>query len=260
VTVATIAATARALIRDFPQFYEVDLGPLDVLTVRLPHPLVSPASVQVYSITGDPPVSTPTSDWLLDERNGLLKFTDQSLLNTRILTSGYYYTWFADTDLLLHASQAANEALYNTTGSVDSISGVYAEVVAIGTVVRALWSLATELSLDIDVSTPEGMFIPARQRYTQIMQMVQYWEGEYATRASALNIGLGALEVFRLRRVAYLTNRYVPVYAEREFDDPRRPERLYPPIPDGTINTSPTPDDIIEVTEALEPGFYRGRP
>ena len=46
--------------------------------------------------------------------------------------------------------------------------------------------------------------------------MMQYFEGQYEERAAALNIGLGALEQFRLRRVAYLTNRYVPVYKERE--------------------------------------------
>ena len=112
--------------------------------------------------------------------------------------------------------------------------------------------LATELSLDIDVSTPEGIFIPARQRFTQVMQMIQYWEGEYKGKAAMLNIGLDRLEIFRLRRVAYMTNRYVPVYREREFDDPRWPERLFPDIPWG----DPNRDDEVEQSSVEE--IYRG--
>jgi hypothetical protein len=46
-------------------------------------------------------------------------------------------------------------------------------------------------------------------------------------------MGLSALEQYRLRRVAKMTGRYVPVYIDREFDDPRPPERVYPPIPEG---------------------------
>jgi hypothetical protein len=257
--VMEIAGNARAFLRDFPKYLEIEVGPLNVLTVRLPHPLISPPSVQVYSATpgpdpDDPMTSTLTDAWTLDSRNGLLKLTDEALLNTRLLISAYYYTWFADEDLIMHANQAAEEVLYNTTGSASDISGVYTEVTAMGAVVRALWSLALELSLDIDVSTPEGMYIPARQRFSQVIQMMQYWETEYSKRAQSLNIGLDQLEQFRLRRVAYLTNRYVPVYKEREIDDPRWPKRLLPPIPDGTMETIGADDpDVIEVTENLTP-------
>jgi hypothetical protein len=258
--VMEIAGNARAFLRDFPKFFEIEVGPLNVLTVRLPHPLISPPSVQVFSAVpgatvDDPMVSTATTAWTLDSRNGLLKLTDETLLNTRLLISAYYYTWFADEDLIMHANQAAEEVLYNTTGNASNISGVYTEVTAMGAVVRALWSLALELSLDIDVSTPEGMYIPARQRFSQVIQMMQYWEGEYSKRAQSLNIGLDQLEQFRLRRVAYLTNRYVPVYKEREIDDPRWPKRLTPPIPDGTMEGIGGTDDpdVIEVTEDLTP-------
>lgn len=258
-SVAEIAGTARSFLRDFPKYFEIEVGPLNVLTIRLPHPLISAPSVQVFSATpgpdlDDPMTSVATDAWTLDDRNGLLKLTDVALLNTRLLISAYHYTWFTDSDLLMHASQAAEEVLYNTEHDADDITGVLTEVTAMGAVVRALWSLAIELSLDIDVSTPEGMYIPARQRYAQVIQMMQYWETEYTKRANALNIGLDQLEQFRLRRVAYLTNRYVPVYKEREVDDPRYPKRLFPPIPDGTMNAlGPADPDVIDVTEDLTP-------
>ena len=50
--------------------------------------------------------------------------------------------------------------------------------------------------------------------------MLQNYEAQYHDKAAMLNMGLGALEIFRLRRVAYMTGRYVPVYQDREFDDP----------------------------------------
>jgi len=247
-SVAAIADTARTFLRDYPKYFEVELGPLNVLTIRLPHPLVSPQSLKTY--VNDGTATTLTTDWELDDRNGLLKFTDESLLNQRVLVSGYHYTWFSDSDLLLHSSQAAEEVVYASDGDINQIEGIYTEVTAMGAVTRALWSLALEFSFDIDVSTPEGMFIPARQRFAQVIQMMQYWEGEYNARANALNIGLGALEVFRLRRISYTTNRYVPVYAEREIDDPRPPKRLYPPIPDGAL-PAVSPAQGIEYLENL---------
>jgi hypothetical protein len=260
-TVAAIAATARAMLRDFPIFFETEVGPLNTLTIRLPHPLIQAASMQVYVATQpgpDPTVltSTPTTAWQLDDRNGLLKLTDETLLNKRVLISAYHYTWFADADLLMAANQAAEEVVYTSGGDTGNINGIYQEVTAMAAVIRSLWSLATELSLDIDVSTPEGMYIPARQRYQQVLQMMQYWEGQYTTRAESLNIGLGALEIFTLRRVAYLTGRYVPVYVTREVDNPRYPQRIYPPIPDGTMGDPSKGgdlDDVIDVTEALTP-------
>jgi hypothetical protein len=131
--------------------------------------------------------------------------------------------------------------LYGNEETLDTLSGVQAEVIEMGAVTRALWSLSIELALDIDVSTPEGMFIPAHQRYQQVVAMMQYWEGQFNERAASLNMGLGALEIFRLRRVSYTTGRYVPVYQDREFDDPRWPKRLYPVIPEGVPDDTETP-------------------
>jgi hypothetical protein len=235
-SVDEMTAGARTYLRDYPLYFEVDEGPLNTLTIRLPHPLVAGNSLQVYvsDPTAVPPVpAVITKDWQLDERNGLLKLSDVDLLGKNVVISGYHFSWFADSDLQFHLQQILSEFTYSGTLTLETLEPVHIEVIEMGAVVHALWSLALELSLDIDVSTPEGMFIPARQRFTQVIQMLQYWEAQYQNKAAMLNIGLGALEMFRLRRVAYMTGRYVPVYREREFDDPRPPERLYPPIPSG---------------------------
>lgn len=234
-TMDDFVSGARILLRDFPQFFEIDMGPLTTLTIRLPHPLVSAKTVSVYTAddTVDPVVMTRTTAWQLDERNGLLKLTDDTLLNKRVIVNGYHFSWFLDSDLVFHSKQVWGEMTSYGSLSLTSLSDAQAEVVDLGTVVHALWSLVIELSLDIDVSTPEGMFIPARQRFTQVTQMLGLYEAEYTTKAGLLNMGLGSLDQFRLRRVSLMTGRFVPVYRDREVDDHRWPQRLYPVLPEG---------------------------
>jgi hypothetical protein len=234
-TMSDVVTGARTVLRDFPQFFEIDLGPLNTLTIRLPHPLVSAQTISVYvsDITVDPIVTTRTTAWELDERNGLLKLTDETMLGKRVIVNGYHFTWFLDSDLMFHAKQVWGEMTFYRDLDLAGLGDAEMEVIDLGVVVRALWSLTIELALDIDVSTPEGMFIPARQRYTQVLQMLGTFEGEFTTKAGLMNMGLGALEQFRLRRVSLFTGRFVPVYVDREVDDWRWPKRLYPPIPEG---------------------------
>jgi hypothetical protein len=195
------------------------------------------------------PPSTLTTEWQLDERNGLLKMTDETAMGKQVLVAGYHYSWFTDSDLSYHVSRTVSEFGYGGLGLQDLAPPV-SDVAILGGVVNALWSLAMELSLDIDVSTPEGMFIPARQRYTQVLQMLQVFEQEFQTKSAMLNVGLGAIEIFRMRRVALMTGRYVPVYRDREFDDPRPPDRIYPPVPWGEPAPSPqeTMGELVEMT------------
>jgi hypothetical protein len=230
-TMEDFTSGARTFLRDFPQFFEVDHGPLNTLTIRLPHPLISASTMGVYISDGT--TTTPTDAWQLDERNGLLKLTDDTALGKRILATGYHYTWFLDSDLDFFAHQVWGEMNYYDELRLIGLEDAQQEVIQLGTVVQALWSLLVELALDIDVSTPEGMFIPARQRYTQVLQMMQGYEAQFHDKAAMMNMGLNGLSQFRLRRVAYLTGRYVPVYKEREIDDHRPPQRIYPPIPEG---------------------------
>ena len=252
---------SRELLRDFPIFFEAEQGPLNTLTIRLEHPYVSRAlQVFVTDVSADPIVTVRTDSWELDERNGLLKLTDTSYQGQRVLIAGYYYKWFTDSDLMGHVQDVVTEFTYDMAEGgcgpegVESLSEAEVEVAAMGAVTRALWSLSIELALDIDVSTPEGMFIPAHQRYSQVMQMMQHWEAQYTDRAASLNVGLGKVEIFRLRRVAKLTNRYVPVYLDREIDDRRRPKRIYPAIPDLSMGST-TPDyDIFEIAECYRRG------
>ena len=259
---AEMSGEVRALVRDFPQYFETEEGPLQVLTVRLPHPLVAPSSLQVYITTeADPPATELTTQWQLDERNGVLKLTNEAYIGKRVLVAGYHYVWFTDADIASAMQSISAEVLYTTPGKeMSDLPDSHVEVMQIGTVVHLLWSLCIELALDIDVSTPEGMFIPAHQRYQQVLQMMQYWEAEYTDRAASLGLGYGAMEIFQLRRVSATTGRYVPVYVNREIDDRRWPKRVYPPIPDLVMGQ---PDDgtieVIDGVEIVDPAISRQR-
>jgi hypothetical protein len=256
---ADILIGARNMIRDFPVYFENEQGPLRTLTVRLEHPYVSSQTLQVFSTDfSDPenPATTEVTDWTLDDRNGLVKLPDPQYLDKRVLVAGHHYTWFTDADLLMHTTDVLQEFLYESNrNDVSDLSGVEVETLKIGTVVRALWSLMCELALDIDVSTPEGMFIPARQRFQQVQSLMVTWEKKFEEMKSSLGMGLGKLEIFHLRRTAKLTNRYVPMYKERELEDPFWPERVFPSIPDLiTEGDERTSLDVIEVTEGYQPG------
>lgn len=244
-TIEGIVESARLMLRDFPRFFEVDHGPLYTSTIRLPHPLVDGESLQVYvgpqpgENTMDTPVSlTAVTEWTCDGRNGLLKFNDATHQGKRVVIAGYHYEWFLNDDLEYSASQVVGEHTFQRDiDSLDQLPSVELDVIAMGTVVRALWFLVTEFSTDIDVNSPEGMFIPARQRYQQVWQMLQYWEGQYDDRAKSLNVGLQNIDIFSLRRKALMTGRLVPVYRDREYDDHNPPHRIYPAIPEE--ETSP---------------------
>lgn len=254
-----IAAAARGMLRDHPKYFEITEGPLNVLTLRLPHPLISPTTLQVYiTDNADPPVVAVTKLWSLDEHNGILKLDDEAYIGSTVTVAGYHFVWFCESDLNLAMGQAAAEQFYNRDVNVPTMDPVEAEVLAIGTVVRALWSLCIELALDIDVSTPEGMYIPAHQRYSQVVAMMQYWEQQYESKMASLNIGLNALEQFRLRRISLMTGRYVPVYVDREFDDPRWPKRLYPAISEQPDDDKPTWAVVQDYTSHQASGAHMG--
>lgn len=241
-TLEGIVLSARNMLRDFPVFFEVDLGPIQTSTIRLPHPNVDGETLQVYTAAQSGPLApttehltmspVPATEWGVDERNGLLKFSSAAYQGQRVFIAGYHYEWFLNEDLDFSASLVVAEHFFKRHQTLDTISPVELDVIAMGTVVRALWALITDFSTDIDVNSPEGMFIPARQRFQQVWQMLQHWEGLYNDRAKSLNVGLSNIDVFNLRRVAKMTGRFVPVYKDREYDDHEPPTRVRPEIPD----------------------------
>ena len=175
-SVDDLTSGARTLLRDYPKYFEIDEGPLNVLTVRLPHPLISPSTLQVYLTTPESP-GPPRCGDDADQRlvsstgaTGCSRSPTQTALGKRALVAGYHYSWFSDEELGLPRRQGRQRDDLRRSGTRQMSASSWTWSCSAVTV-HALWSLAMELALDIDVSTPEGMFIPARQRYTQVLQM-----------------------------------------------------------------------------------------
>jgi hypothetical protein len=222
----TVASEARTILRDLPKFFEETYAPLQAATIKLAAPLIS--TLEVRSLSD----RSIVGDFSLDQRNGILKLHNPDAYLSGIHTIGYHYTWFTDDDLNYYASVSLAEMGYDRGDSLtyDTYPSEEKHLAAVGTVTWALWSLVTEFSTDIDVSTPEGMSIPAHQRFQQVLQMFQFWKAQYDHMAAALNAGLFKTSGYEFRRVSYLTNRLVPLFRNIEVDDPLPPVRVFPPI------------------------------
>lgn len=230
-TIADLSNYARRFCRDWGTFFQVDFPTLNASTLRMPHPLTPAASMVVRDNANQNELVQGT-DYEVDERMGIARLLQAtSTWPSGVSVEGRYYQWFLDEDLEFFATVMLNEHSQNRVGfSLSTLYGAEAEVLAIGTLVQALWSLTTEFSTDIDVSTPEGISIPAHQRFTQVFQLLQFWKTQYDEKAAMLNVGLKRIEMFNLRRISRLTNRYPPMYRSREVDDPRPPVRVRPDI------------------------------
>jgi hypothetical protein len=103
-------------------------------------------------------------------------------------------------------------------------------LVAIRASIDALWALATDASTDIDISSADGTTVPRSQRYQQLREQIDGMTERYNHLCAMLNVGLDAIEVSKIRRVSKTTNRLVPIFEDREYDDYELPRRQLPPI------------------------------
>lgn len=222
-----LAADTRTLIRDHPQFYEITYGSPLEYTLRLPHPLIKDADV--IDLSNDTELAT--SAYSVDTRNGLLKVNSRTSYTSGLYVSGYHYEWFLDDDLEFYVSYVFQDHLYERPNiQLSDMTDLEKNVISIGGVFLAFVSLLSQFSTEIDVSTPEGMMIPAHQRFTQVSQQLVTWGTRYNEAVSALNVGSNRISMRTLRRISRLTNRYVPLFEQKEVDDPRPPLRSFPPI------------------------------
>lgn len=222
-------SVVRNLTRDFGTPFEVVFTPPVGAQLRLPHPLVDPGTVSVTDNNGGTLVAA--TEWAVHTHQGVLRLADAASFDQGVTISGIYYQWFLDQDLVFFVDLMIQEHLHHRTGgSVDRIYGAEVQVVGIGALCLALRSLLTELSTDIDVVSPEGVNIPARQRYSQVQQLLNYWTAQYDEKAAMLNVGLKKIETFDLRRVSRTTERLVPIYRPRELDQHAPPVRVRVPI------------------------------
>lgn len=103
-------------------------------------------------------------------------------------------------------------------------------LVAIRASIDALWAMANDAATDIDIISADGTTVPRSQRYKQIREQIDGQTDRYNHLCAMLNVGLDRIEISKIRRVSKTTNRLVPIFEDREYDDYELPRRQLPPI------------------------------
>lgn len=221
--------------------WELDYSPLDADSV-----IVTVDGVNV------------SNDCEVEEAAGVLTFDTAPGPDAKVVVSGTYFRYFTSAELTTLINSAVQEHLHNRVNafnqamSLATIPYVEEGVIALRATIKALFVLATDASFDIDIQTPDGVTIPRSERYRQLMGMIAERERQYYHIAEALNVGPYRAEVFTLRRVSKMTNKYIPVYRPQEIDDYSFRERVYLPIP--TYGAAPIPSTAAEYDLAMVQG------
>jgi hypothetical protein len=206
-------------------------------------------SSSVYVYVGGVDVTTTS---YVEESTGILVVPTIPADGTELRVTGEYYRYFTAAELETIVSDAV---LQHTSGhqdavgraqTIDTLSPLEEYPVAIYATTLALYTLATDSSFDIDISAPDGVSIPRSERYRQLMDMVSTRQQQYKDLCVLLGIGMYKIDVFTLRRISKMTNRYVPVYKPQEVDDRSYPQRVYDQLPTYGDKAPAWPSDAGE--------------
>lgn len=177
-------------------------------------------------------VPAPTG-YKLEVDQGIIRFQNPINNGDTLTVHGIGYRYFSDDDITRFVNTAVTQHTYERTDAygslvtIGSIPAVEEYPLAILATIEGLWALATDAAFDINITAPDGVVIPRSERFAQLTSMIAQRTEQYKNLCAALNIGLWRIQMGTLRRVSRWTNKLVPVYMAQEFDDARKPERVY---------------------------------
>jgi hypothetical protein len=226
----------------------------------LPVARVSTTGLNVYTVD---PTTTDTvtlvldTDFTVDTENGIIRLTSPLAQDVLLIAEGTAFGMFTDDELeqyvrdaIIQHTHGQNETTRFRDGNgfirydrvaktIDNLPEVEELPVSLLASVNALWALITDAATDVDITTSEGTHIPRSQRFAQLQNAVHLVTQRYQDICAQLNVGLYKIEVMNLRRVSRTTNRLIPIFVEREYDETTLPTRITPEIdtrdadPDG---------------------------
>lgn len=265
---AGIIARIRSEIGDFGSPFRDDFtgaGELSVFDLSETN-VVAAEVVADLSVGGVLTELVQGTDYRIDSREGrivLLGDTGPLLHDQMLIVSGNAEGMFSDDDLTLYVNDALNQHVYGRTVQTryrDSLNFIrYTDdpitlatlppveepLLAYLAITNVLWTLATDAASDASISTAEGTSVDRAGRYRQLMEHLDQIQARYNALAQQLNVGLGRIEQFTLRRVSRTTNRLVPIFKEREYDDAAYPQRLLPHIDEPDLDESGIPSPLM---------------
>lgn len=257
-TTAALIKRIRSEVGDFGSpFVDTFLGGDELSSYDLSEIGVANATVTVTA--GTPPVGVllvPGTDYVLDVEEGRIVLINPAYAplhhGQNLRVEGRSQGLFSDADLAVYIEDALNQHTYGRTIStryrdehgfirydeqpitLATLPAVEEPLVAYLATINVLWTMATDAASDPDIATAEGTSVHRAQVYQQLMQHIGTattgLTGRYNQLCEQLNVGLNRIEMFTLRRVSRTTNRLVPIFQEREYDDTALPQRLLPPV------------------------------
>lgn len=253
-TEAELIRRVRMLLGDqsepFRQTYrgtgEQDEFDLPVVRISIP-------SLRLFTIDPNDAVPTPVAlvmggDYMVDIETGVIRLSQVLGRDVLLTAEGKAFGMFTDEELgmyvgdalLQHTENRSETVRYrNEHGfidyersdlSIENLPEIEHLPVALLATVEALWALSTDAATDIDVTTSEGTHVPRSQRFRQLQAQIEHLSSRYKELCTLLGIGLYRIETSNLRRVSRTTNRLVPLYVAREFDQVGMPTRITPEI------------------------------
>lgn len=214
----------------------------------LPAERISTTGLSVYKTYPQTLVSTDLvlgTDFTLDDVNGIIELTTPLEKDWMLTAQGMAFGMFTDTEL---AEYLADAIIQHTSGdehqtiryrdsrgfiryekiatTIDNLPAIEELPVVVLAAQFALWTLLTDASTDIDITSAEGTHIARSQRFAQLESMITALVDRYKSMCAMLGVGLYRVEVTNLRRVSRQTGRLVPLYVEREYDENSLPERI----------------------------------
>lgn len=255
-TLSSLVERVRFELGDLPKSFVTQFqSDISTNRYRLNYSPVDAAQVTVFKNGVD--ISDEVE---IEEQTGVMVLDNLPELDDEFTVTGNYFRYFTTRELEI----IINSALQQHAGrdvdalgrkiTVDNLPTIEEYPVALYATTLALYTLATDASFDINVFAPDGVTIPRSERYRQLMEMIDARREQYRELCVQLGIGMYSIDVFTLRRISKMTNRYVPVYRPMEVDDRSRPQRVELPLP--TYGDAPTPWP----TEGGELTAYEGRP
>lgn len=169
---------------------------------------------------------------IIEEDVGMIELASTPALDVPVVVSGTSHKYFTDTEIQYYINSAFLEHTHFTkdsTGARPTLSTLrpieeYPVILLASTM--ALYTLATDASFDIDIISPDGVSIPRSERFRQLSDIIQQRKEQYKEICTLLGIGLHTINVFNLRRISRLTNKFIPVYYPQEIDDGSLPQRI----------------------------------
>src|SRR5690348_2467533 len=201
-------------------------------------------------------------DYLINVELGMVQLTNPTPNGATLVMQGNAWGMFTDDDLNFFLIDTINEHCFNRTIkerfrssqgfityrdmplTLQNLPMVEEPMLIMLATLNVLWVLANDAATDANIQTAEGTNVDRISRYRQLMEHINDLQIRYQDYSAMLGIGLFRMETMRQRRVSRTTNRLVPVFTDREYDDHTWPQRELPHVDSHDQDSSGIPSPL----------------